>query len=133
MKTMKQTMKKGIAFLLVLVLVAGLCPISDLFGIGDEVEAAVVEEVIWSEGFEGESYQFKAMDNSVDIPASISSDAVRSGSKGLYLKNEGTQITIQANITNLESEATYELSFWVKNVSDTTDFLGKSLWIDHIF
>lgn len=120
MKTIKQTMKKNIALLLVLVLVAGLCPISDLFGLGDEVEAADTQVFVGDFEDGGTSLSFG--NTSASYEDRRIADAKRSGEKGFRLIQGEVNTTqgeyLQTTLGDLEAGATYEISVWVRRVSD---------------
>ena len=123
MKTMNHAVKKGIAILLTLTLLVGICPVDDWFGFGDEVEAATEDTLLFVGDFEDGSENLVFGNTTDSYEDRRIAEAKRSGEKGFRLiqgdvKPEPGEF-VQANLVNLEAGATYEISVWVKRVSET--------------
>lgn len=122
MKTMNHAMKKGIAILLTLTLLVGICPVDNWFGFGDEVEAATEDTPVFIGDFEDGSTGWTLGNSSSNLNERSIADAKRSGEKGLRLmqSESGASEYIQSiDLTGLEAGATYEISVWAKRVSET--------------
>lgn len=137
MKAINHTIKKGIAILLSLTLLVGICPMNDWFGFGDEVKAATEETLVFVGDFEDGSENLVFGNTAASYEDRRIADAKHNGEKGFRLipgdvrPNPGE--FVQANLGNLEAGATYEISVWVKRVSESATVsiipgLYKSNW-----
>lgn len=121
MKTMNHTVKKSIAILLSLALLVGICPANDLFGFGNEVSASTDTQVFVGD-FEDGSTSLTFGNTPASYDDRRIADAKRSGEKGFRLIQGDVKPDpgeyIQTTLGDLEAGATYEISVWVKRVSD---------------
>ncbi len=123
MKITNRVMKKGIAVLLSLALLVGICPVDNWFGFGEEVKAATEDTLLFVGDFEDDSENLVFGNTAASYEDRRIADAKRSGEKGFRLIQGDVKPNpgefVQANLGNLEAGATYEISVWVKRVSET--------------
>lgn len=125
MKIANRIMKKGVAILLSFAFLVGICPMDNWFGFGEEVKAATEDTLVFVGDFEDGSESNNTWTinrTSAEFEDRRTADAKHSGEKGFYLikgEVDPNGEYIQANLYDLEPGAIYEISIWVKRVSET--------------
>lgn len=123
MKIANRIMKKGVAILLSFAFLVGICPIDNWFGFGEEVKAATEDTLVFVGDFEDGSENLVIGNTAASYEDRRIVDAKHDGEKGFRLIQGDVRPNpgefVQANLGNLEAGVTYEISVWVKRVSES--------------